>query len=813
MIVGRAADARVPGSPPSMTLHRSILLPALVVSSISQAAENQPVKFQANPLPLSAVRLTGGPLKHAQDLDAAYLLELEPDRMLHHLRERAGLKPKSQQGYGGWDGGGRQLTGHIAGHYLSAVSLMFAATGDARFKERADDIVNELAEIQKAQGDGYIGGLMAEVRKDGKKELVDGKQRFEDLGKGIIESGGFDLNGMWSPWYVQHKLYAGLRDAYRFTGNKQALEVEVKFAEWADRILTKLTPEQIQKMLATEFGAMNEIMADLYADTGDERWKKAYKYFEHEHFVGNLSQHKDVITRTHGNTQVPKLYGDLAYHIHTGDVRSGEAAKYFWDLVAQHYSFATGGHGKDEYFGEADKLDSAVDGRTAETCNVYNMLKFSRTLFALKPDVRFAEFQERALFNHILASIDDKDGRVCYMVPVGRGVTREYQGKFDSFTCCVGTGMESHTLHGDGVYYQSGDKLWVNLYTPSTADWATMKTKVEVETDFPEGESVRIRISPDQKKPFTLALRRPSWAGEGFTIQINGKPLENPAAPGNHIELKREWTAGDVVELKLPKKLRLEPTPDNPKRTAILWGPLVLAGDLGEENRPRKAGDDLTAVPVFVTGDRDPSEWIKPVSGKPGSFLTSGAGRERDVVFTPFYRLHRRTYAVYWDLFSPEEWREKEKQIAADREAQRKLEEATVAFAQPGEMQSERDFKQDGEDSEPYRLMGRAGRRGKNWFSFEMPVDETKTAAVVVTYNTDEWRKRTFDLSVDGKVVGQQVVEKDGKPPRFFDVKYPLPAELIAGKKKITFRFQATQGNEIACVFGIRTIRDGEASK
>jgi hypothetical protein len=287
------------------------------------------VTVLAQPLPLSAVRLTGGPLKHAQELDSAYLLQLEPDRMLFYLRKRAGLEPKAKEGYGGWDGEGRQLTGHIAGHYLSAVSYMYAATGDQRFKERADYIVRELKEIQDKQGDGYIGGLMAGVRQGGKMTLVDGKQRFEDLTKGIIESGGFDLNGMWSPWYVQHKLFAGLRDAYRLTGNRTALEVEIKFAGWADGILSKLTDAQIQKMLATEFGGMNEVMADLYGDTGDSRWLKACQYFEHRSIITPLAQHKDILAGKHANTLVPKLLGDLMYYIYTGNATNGSAANFF----------------------------------------------------------------------------------------------------------------------------------------------------------------------------------------------------------------------------------------------------------------------------------------------------------------------------------------------------------------------------------------------------------------------------------------------------------------------------------------------------
>src|SRR5207253_659852 len=204
---------------------------------------------------------------------------------------------------------------------------------------------------------------------------------------------------------------------------------------------------------------------------GDPRWKKAFQYFEHRAIIGPLAEHKDILAGKHGNTQVPKLLGDLMYYVYTGNETNGSAAKFFWDQVVDHHSFATGGHGKDEYFGPADKLSDEVDGRTDESCNVYNMLKMTRTLFALQPDIKYADFEERALFNHVLGSIDPEDGRTCYMVPVGRGVTHEYQDMMRSFTCCVGSGMESHGLHGDGIYYESGDRLWVNLYAPSTANW------------------------------------------------------------------------------------------------------------------------------------------------------------------------------------------------------------------------------------------------------------------------------------------------------------------------------------------------------
>src|SRR6185436_8602878 len=352
--------------------------------------------------------------------------------------------------------------------------------------------------------------------------------------------------------------------------------------------------------------------------------------------------------------------------------RDGFAASFFWDRVAAHHSFATGGHGRNEYFGQPDKLTDMLDGRTAETCNVYNLLKMTRRLFALWPDARYADFHERVLFNHILGSIDPEDGRTCYMVCVGQSPRqREYADMFQSFTCCVGSGMESHALHGDGIYYESGDRLWVNMYVPSTARWEAAGTDLSMDTNFPEGESATLKFTLRTPKEFTLALRRPSWAGPAFTVNVNGQPVKDLPKPGSYVELKRKWKSGDTVAVTLPKTLRLEPLPDNPRVAAIMWGPLVLAGDLGPEPTPTRGGGggrrsaQPVNIPSLVAAERPPAEWLKPVAGKPGNFRSENVGRDSDVELVPFYRLHRRTYSVYFDLFTPAEWEKKSAEITA----------------------------------------------------------------------------------------------------------------------------------------------------
>jgi DUF1680 family protein len=827
---------------------------ALGCWSGAHAAFGQPLESAspqaAKPLPLSAVRLTGGPLKHAQDITGDYLLSLEPDRMMAGYRIQAGMEPKAE-GYGGWDRpNSRQLTGHIAGHYLSAVSLMYASTGDARFKERADYLVREMAEVQNKRGTGYLGAIAD-------NQGNDGEEIFRQVSQGNIRSGGFDLNGLWSPWYTLHKTYAGLRDAYRYAGNKQALQLETKFAEWAESVLRPMSDLQIQQMLNTEFGGMNEIMADLYADTGDKRWLDLSYKFEHRRFTNPLKRHQNRLAGNHGNTAIPKLIGSIDRYAYAGTAEDLLAAAYFWDSVVHHHTFATGGHGQVENFPAADAWGSVVSGggRTAESCNVYNMLKLTRRLFEFNPDPQYADFQERALFNHVLASIDPQDARTSYMVPVGQGVRQEYANMYESFTCCVGSGMESHALHADGIYYESGNKLWITIYAPSTADWAAQGVKLAMDTSFPEGDSAKVSVEVDTPKELTIAFRQPHWAGAGFQVRVNGELQEQPAPAAERggrrgrggrggeqarggrgrgqqpvppvssfVEIKRAWRSGDTVELTMPKSLRLEPTPDVPNRAAIMYGPLVLAGDLsgmaggrrgGGRGQGRRGGGGRGGapanVPVFVAAERPLQEWLQPVEGQTNVFRTAGVGRlpanaqtAPDITFAPFYQTHRKTYGVYWDILSQDEWVTVAGTVTA-AEMLRQLEAATVGFVQPGQMQPERDSNYQSSIAERAveELEGRNGRAGAGWFSFDLPVEADRPLKLLVTYHANAKEGAEFDILVDGTRVGQQPTAGDG----FFDVEYAIGAEIVQGKEKVTVRFQAAEGGRIGTVFGVRIVR------
>ncbi len=783
------------------------------------------VREQSHPLAIADIRLIGGPLKRAKILTQSICSS--SNRIASFIScGCAGLEPKADHGYGGWDGDGRQLTGHIAGHYLSAISYMYAATGDPQFKDRVAYIVHELKEIQDKHGDGYIGALLGNAGRStpgagrGSQQLVDGKTLFQQLADGKIRSGGFDLNGMWSPWYVQHKIFAGLRDAYRIAGNEEALDVEKKFAGWVENILAKLDEQQIQQMLSTEFGGMNEVLADLYADTGDRRWLALSDKFEHVAIVNPLAEGHDILSGKHGNTQVPKLLGELKRYEYSGDSTDGTAAKFFFDEVAFHHSFATGGHGRNEYFGRPDQLNPMIEGRTAESCNVYNMLKMARELFALDPDIKYADFHERALFNHILASINPETGQTSYMVPVGQGVIQEYQrmlGPGESFTCCVGTGMESHALHGAGLYYESGNKLWINLFTPSTARWTSQGALLEMETLFPEGDSAAIKITVDTPKQLTLAIRRPYWAGDGFAVKVNDAAISDVPKPGTYVEVKRIWKTGDIVSLTLPKKLWKAELPDNPNKAALMWGPLVLAGDMSSMARAangRGARSNQPAnYPVFVNDESAVETWLKPTAGAPGEFTAIGRSPADDkeevaVAFMPFYKMHGKRYGIYWDILTSADWQKRAGRLAAEQEKQQRLTAATVAFAQPGEMQPERDFNyQAGEETQPVRAQDRTGRRAATWLSFDLPVEEAHPMKLIVTYRNDEPLRRQFELQIDGRKVADQKIDRASPQEQtgFFDVEYEIPSDLIQRKQKVSVRFQAADGSEVARIFGLRS--------
>ena len=467
------------------------LLPSIEASDETRVADGNK---NVSPFELSDVTLLDGPFKRATELNRESLLRYEPDRLLSKFRSEAGLKPKAEP-YEGWEA--KTIAGHSLGHHLSACALMYQSTNDNRFLARVKHIVDELEACQVADGDGYIGAFP-----NGKKILE------EEVAKGNIKSEGFDLNGIWVPYYTQHKVMAGLRDAYHLCGVNKALEIEKKFADWLGTIVENLNDEQIQKMLHCEHGGINEVLADLYADTQNAKYLGLSRVFHHKAILDPLTAGVDVLPDKHGNTQIPKLTGLARRYELTGDLNDKKAAEFFWDRVVNHHSYVTGGHGNGEYFGQPDQLRDRLSKDTTESCNVYNMLKLTRHLFQWNPRAEVADYYERALFNHILSSQHPGDGRVIYNLSLEMGGFKSYQDP-EGFTCCVGTGMENHSKYGGNIFFKNKAELYISQFIAAEVNWKEKGVKVKQITKFPEEQGTTIEIESDNPQEFTLQIRYP----------------------------------------------------------------------------------------------------------------------------------------------------------------------------------------------------------------------------------------------------------------------------------------------------------------
>ncbi len=603
--------------------------------------------MNAMPFGLTDVRLLNGPFKAAMQRDEQYLLALDPDRLLHTFRITAGL-PSSATPVGGWENPQCELRGHTLGHYLSACALMYASTGNEHFKTRVDGIVTELATCQDAlPTQGYTPGFLSAYP----ESFFDRVERREPV---------------WAPYYTLHKIMAGLLDAHVHCGNQQALEVLEKLAGWIAFRFSRLSYEQRQLMLDTEYGGMNELLANLYAVTGKPQHLDLARAFNHDLVLEPLARGEDKLDRLHANTQIPKVIGAAREYEVTGEAHFRKMATFFWERVALFRSYAIGGNSDHEHFFPIDRFDEHLSPVAAETCNTYNMLKLTRHLFAWEPSARFMDFYERALFNHILGSQDPSTGMMIYFGSLKPGHVKVYNTPEDSFWCCTGTGMENHAKYGDTIYFYADDELFVNLFIASELTWQEKALVLRQETRFPEQDTTRLTLHCG--KPVTLALkiRYPAWA-KGLSVTVNGRDVAVDCAPSSYITVKREWHDGDQIDVRLPMNLHLETLPGAANNVAVLYGPLVLAGALGTENLPDVYLNDMSTltapvnqwpvpeVPVLMGTPEEVLAKMEAVTGKALAFQTKGNGRPHDVVLMPFYQVHHQRYTVYWELRGDDE--------------------------------------------------------------------------------------------------------------------------------------------------------------
>ena len=773
---------------------------SLVISANVVAQSYVPViadtKMKQKPVPLikawsyqlSQVKLLNSPFRHAMKMDSAYLLLIKPDRLLYRFHKHAGL-PVKDSIYGGWEQDG--ISGHTLGHYLSACALMYTSTGNPEFKKRVEYIVQELRRCQLARKTGYVGAVPNE-------DTI-----FAQVKRGDIRTGGFDLNGGWVPWYTLHKVLAGLLDAYLYCDNKMALTISTGIADWTATIVNGLTEEQRLKMLNCEHGGMNEALANIYAITGNEKYLQLSRKFHDEFVLGKLAQRVDPMPGKHSNTNVPKAIGCARRYEISGDERDKTIASFFWENMVDHHSYVIGGNSNYEYCGARDSLSERLSDATCETCNTYNMLKLTRHLFAWEPSGKLMDYYERALYNHILASQHPENGMMTYFVPLRMGTQKEFSDSFNTFTCCVGSGIENHGKYAEQIYSHDGkNTLWVNLFIPSVLNDPANKWVLRQETDFPESNRILFLLDQKNKEALNLKIRMPYWT-KRMGITIDGVMNKRMPDSSGYLNLGSLARGKYRIVIEPEMELYTEAMPDNKNRIAFKYGPLVLAGQLGK-NMP----DPLYGTPVLLTDNKNLKDWIRPAGG-PLQFELNGVGKPNDVKLAPFYKTYDQFYSVYWDYFTNEEWSRRQNEYEAAKKMAAELEARTIDYFRIGEMQPERDHQLvASEKSYVSDAMGRKGReaRGGNYFSFTMKLKPGTRSALVFTYIGDD-KGRKFDIFVEGVKIST-VEWEGGKTGIFYDHEYALPEELIQNKEQITVKVEANYKRTAGRVFGVRVVKE-----
>ncbi len=640
----------------------AVLLLGLLMTGAGCGGRLQPSgPGQLSYFPLTDVRLLDGPFLHAQQTDLRYIMALEPDRLLAPFLREAGLAPKAES-YTNWENTG--LDGHIGGHYLSALSMLWASTGEAAVKERLDYMLAELRRAQEASGDGFLGGT------PGSREL------WAQIRSGDVRAGAFDLNGRWVPLYNIHKTYAGLRDATIHGGSDLARTMLVELTDWMISITANLSDEQIQDMLRSEHGGLNETFADVAEITGEGKYLELARRFSQRSLLDDLADGTDSLTGMHANTQIPKVIG----YAKIGQLSGGDpawddadrwdrAARFFWERVTDNRSVVIGGNSVREHFNPVDDYSLMLEEfQGPETCNTYNMLRLTRLLYRSAPEAGMADYYERALYNHILASQEPETGGLVYFTPMRPGHYRVYSQPQTSMWCCVGSGMENHTKYGEFIYAHGGDALWVNLFIPSRVTWREKGITLAQRTGFPDDGRVTLTVEEAPRSKFALKVRYPGWA-TGVKVSIDGKEQKTTARPGEYITIERRWREGDEITLDLGMEVRVEQIPDGGPYWAFMYGPLVLAAPMGTEDLYGLRADDGRHSHMAF-GRQIPQEELPALAAAPGSLpqtlrktddaetafiYTGGLLPERDgeLRFVPFYRLHNQRYSIYFKTTNP----------------------------------------------------------------------------------------------------------------------------------------------------------------
>ena len=662
------------------------------------------------PFSLQEVKLTGGPFKNAQDVDLKYILALNPDKLLAPYLIDAGLPAKAPR-YGNWESSG--LDGHIGGHYLSALAMMYASTGNAELKKRLDYMVDQLARCQAKNGNGYVGGI------------PQGKVFWERIHKGDIDGSSFGLNNTWVPLYNIHKLFAGLRDAYEYAGNKQAKQVLVGLGDWFVELIKPLSDEQIQQVLRTEHGGINETFADLYILTKDKKYLETAQRISHRAILNPLIDKQDKLTGLHANTQIPKVIGFEKIATLTGKTDWSEAAMYFWQNVSQTRSVAFGGNSVREHFNPTTDFSQVIQSNQGpETCNSFNMLRLSKALFLDKNDVSYLDFYERSLYNHILSSQHPEKGGFVYFTPIRPSHYRVYSQPETSMWCCVGSGLENHTKYGELIYSHSANDLFVNLFIPSTVNWTAKQIKLSQRTEFPYQNESELIVETAKPQAFSVHIRYPKWA-ESLDVLVNGKVQPITGKPASYIVINRTWKQGDKITVRFKTSTRLEYLPDGSNWAAFVNGPIVLAAKTSTNDLKGLFADD-SRMGHETKGKLYPITNAYALVGDPATYLSGLKPVDKlrfsldSLTLQPFYEVHDARYQMYFQTFSKEAFNEQKARMKQQEAEALALDANTVDKVNCGEQQPEVDHDYKGDKSDSGYDNEQFWRRSRSFISYQL---------------------------------------------------------------------------------------------
>lgn len=769
---------------------------------------------------LDEVTLTGGEMLRGMTLNDSVLLAYDADRLLQPFQREAGIRETGKP-FVNWCNPKTGLDGHVGGHYVSALAISTAACHDKaerkRLRQRYDYMIGELAKCQQAwQADPVMRGYVGAVPQS--------KAMFT----GLYNADFSVFNGGWVPWYNVHKIYAGLRDGWVYLHDKRAYRMFVALCDWGVRITDRLTDQQMQDMLGKEYGGMNEVYADAYALTGQEKYLRTARRFSQEVLAGAMAAHNESwLNNKHANTQIPKVIGFERIAQLDGDERYRQASLFFWESVAGHRSVAFGGNSVNEHFLAPQSHEKYIfDREGPETCNTYNMLKLSRCLFDDTHQSRYADFYERALFNHIRSAQHPRHGGYVYFTSARPRHYRVYSQVNQAMWCCVGTGMEDHGKYGEFIYSHRGDdSLFVNLFVPSRLDWRAQRTSVTQDTRFPYSQQSAITVSVRRPRTFTILVRRPAWCG-GFGVAVNGQPADVTEANG-YVAIRRQWRNGDRVTVSLPMNIHVEPLSHYEDYVALMYGPILLGAKTGTEHLDGLlAGEDrmghnasgpylsLTEAPILV-GDRSqlPS-MIEPVCPDSLTFRIRqdcyNVSRFAGLVLQPFSTIHDARYMIYWWQMPTASYRQ---MMAARAEEERRtvaLDHRTIDYVAPGQQQSESDHFLQGERSRTGNYQNEFFRttKGIGWFSYQMSTHgETDSVSLMLRYWGDERGSRTFHILVDGEEIATTTAANRWNWRAFVEEEYPIPARLLQGKRSITVRFQPEHRHAVGSIYYVRLLR------